>query len=638
MEQENKNLMGPLLVILTGSIIFIFFHWAAYTQIYVPEGKTMLAFTLKIINPDVKMIYVRIIYYAMLWCLFLLYPSIKIGRTLDDKQKKIYLISSFSLFILFLVGYIDFFIWDVIIYPMIIIITIPITVRAAAALRKRIKEETFFGGASCEPAEKNFFFEFNTTEGLLRVHKPEENIFIDGGPGSGKSHYLIKFMIQQAAQRQYAGIIYDYEGDPTKDGCPILSNIAFSSVLNYAKSTPNYNLKFAFINFTDMTRTVRVNILSTKYYRPESAQLFIDNVATCLMKNLEPSWKEKTDFWAGNAINYVSSVMYMLYKNYSKEGYNTLPHAVSVCLSDSDTVFRFLESDPEIAKTMSPMISAWKLGASQQTAGAVSSAQLPLRLIYKKEIYWVLGKDEFSLDITNKDNPVLLCIGNSPELKDSISPAISSIFTVVQSQMNNSGKAPSIFCIDELPTINLYGLDRFIATARKHFVSTILAAQDYMQLVRDYGDKSASTVRASCGSRFQGKTGNNKTCEEIAKLLGDMKKTNLSYSDQSSGGHSVTESLQREKVLQERDIASQESGHFFGIISNGRPPFIYTDFEPFHKVPMQLSSIPAFACKYKSGNDETDRNIQYSLVSENFKKIESDVTLLLSSFIAASDE
>jgi hypothetical protein len=597
----------------------------------------MTTLFIKVLSPEVKIQYVHIIFYVYMWSFFLLFPSIKLGRKMNDKDKIIYTSISVSIFLLLLIGYTDLFIWDLIVYPMLILTNIPITVRAAASLRKKVKEETFFGGASCLPATDNFFFDFNTDEGPLRIHKPEENIYIDGGPGSGKSHYLIKFILDQAAKRQYAGVVYDYEGDPTKKGCPILSNIVYSSIFKYAQESKNYNLKFAFLNFTDMTKTVRVNILSKKYFTEDNAQLFIDNIATCLMKNLEPSWKEKTDFWAGNAINFVSSVMYILYKNYSDEGFNTLPHAISVCLSDSDTVFHFLESDPEVAKTMSPMISAWKLGASQQTAGAVSSAQLPLRLLYKKEIYWVLGKDEFSLDITNAENPVLLCIGNSPELKDSISPAISSVLTVVQSQMNNPGKSKSIFCIDELPTIVLYGLDRFIATARKHFVSIILAVQDYMQLVRDTGEKSASTIRASCGTRFQGKTGNNKTCDEIVKMLGDIQKTKLSYTDQSSGGSSVQESLQREKVLQERDIASQESGHFFGIISNGKPPFIFTNFEPFHKYPLNMISIPPFACKYNSGDPEMDKKIHNNLVKENMKKVDADVTELLSRFIPAEN-
>ena len=45
-----------------------------------------------------------------------------------------------------------------------------------------------------------------------------------------------------------------------------------------------------------MSRTVRVNVLSPKYMSKGNESLFIRNIIVTLMKNLEASWKEKTDF------------------------------------------------------------------------------------------------------------------------------------------------------------------------------------------------------------------------------------------------------------------------------------------------------------------------------------------------------
>ncbi len=95
-----------------------------------------------------------------------------------------------------------------------------------------------------------------------------------------------------------------------------------------------------------------------------------------------------------------------------------------------------LSEDPEIALNMSSMLTAWKLGAQQQTAGAVSSAQTPLVLLNNKYIFWVLSplpEEEFSLDITNKEHPTLLCVGNAPTIKEAVSPAISCIGSVLMS-------------------------------------------------------------------------------------------------------------------------------------------------------------------------------------------------------------
>jgi len=635
MDQETKSIYGITLFLFTLFLLFLLAHWIVFTGIYEIEFKNSSLDNIILKLGNIRMIFPVLFFYVLMWGMLILFPNHRLRKKFrEHKYRYLFLVISLACFIVLCNSYLYISIWDYFIYPLAFFLIFPSTILAAAALLKsKFREEKFFGGASCLPAQDNFYYEYNTKEGKLRIHKPEENIFIDGGPGSGKSHYLIKFNINQAAKNQYAGVIYDYEGDPTKEGCPILTNIVYSSVVDAASKNPNYKMKFAFLNFTDMSKTVRVNILSKRYFTEQNAQLLINNIATCIMKNLEPSWKEKTDFWANNAINFFSSVMYMLYKNYSDQGLNTLPHAISLCLSDADTVFRFLSSDDEISKTMAPMISAWKMGAEQQTAGAVSSAQLPLSLLYHKEIFWVLGADEYNLDITNRENPSLLCIGNSPELKVSISPAISSIFVVVMNQMNNSGKYKSIFCIDELPTINLFGLDNFISTARKHRVSTVLAIQDFSQLVRDYGEKSGTIIRSNCGTRFQGKTGNMKTCEEVSQMLGDIKKENLSFSNQSGGSTSTTESLQREKVLQPRDISAQESGHFFGVISNGQPPFIFTDFMPFHKeVPLKINQVPPFAYKIKTKSEEENQKIHNALVKENFKKIENEIAELLEQF------
>lgn len=69
--------------------------------------------------------------------------------------------------------------------------------------------------------------------------------------------------------------------------------------------------------------------------------------------------------------------------------------------------------------------------------------------------------------------------------------------------------------VDEFPTIMLQGIDTFIGTARKHYVSTILAVQDFNRAIRDYGDKSANILKSSCGTQAYGMTGNDKTARDI---------------------------------------------------------------------------------------------------------------------------
>ena len=248
-----------------------------------------------------------------------------------------------------------------------------------------------------------------------------------------------------------------------------------------------------------------------------------------------------------------------------------------------------------------------------------------------KYIFWVLSplpEEEFSLDITNKAHPTLLCVGNAPTIKEAVSPAISCIGSVLMSQMNNPGKATSIFMVDEFPTILLQGIDTFIGTARKHNVATILAVQDFNQAVRDYGEKSANILKASCGTQAYGMTGNEKTAKDIENLLGEKKEAQESYSHQTSGSDSVTESLQKEKVLKARDIAGQAAGHFIGKIAGGKPPFFNVQMDMCR---FKEKEIPRFSLPVKLGNGKEDLEVEIleEIVQQNYIRIIEDVNSLL---------
>jgi len=582
--KENKELPATFLAVVIIVVMLLLFDFLAINNILIPLQALLKPF----IVVHGKIVFVKSGYTVLLIFYFALMPRLKMRGT--NSERLIFVSISFLLsFFIILSTWLPF-LYSVYIFPIILCLHIPFTAFAVSAMRKGfLKDEQFFDGISNE--ESDFYFKFGTADGELTIHKPQQNIWIDGGPGSGKSDTFIKSIITQSAERGYAGLVYDWEGDPKKHGCPLLSSVAYGAVIEAKKKNPNMKLEWAFINFTDMMRTKRVNVLSEKYLDPNNPGLYIKNIVTTLMKNLEPSWKEKTDFWANNAINYVYSVAYLCYKQRDR-GINTLAHVISICLSDSDAVFSWIEKDDEISKNMASMLTAWRLKAQQQTAGAVSSAQLPLSLMNNKYIFWVLSpreNEEFSLDITNKEHPTLLCLGNAPSIKEAVSPAIGSICTVIMSQMNNPGKNKSILCVDEIPTVNLNGIDVFIGTARKHYVSTILALQDFNQMVRDYGEKSAEILKANCGSQFFGMTGNKKTAQDIQELFGEYKKVSESFSEQDSGGGSRSESLQKEKIIMTRDVAGQPTGHFIGKIANGKPPFFSTQFDcytgPFEKIP-----------------------------------------------------
>jgi hypothetical protein len=624
MEQRKQNWDDVLSFIIILFIIVFLGDWLFYNGIVKPEmtNKFWAIIVRFFFKAQKALILFRFFYLVILVLWVWNLPSVKIARKMTVDHRNFYRVIFLCTTPLVIIGYhTGLLLYDMFIYPVIFLSNIFFTVRAINTFHHGVKSETMLEGVSSKESE--FFFEFKTNQGNLIVHSPQQNFWIDGGPGSGKSESLIKPIIKQAAERGYAGIIYDYEGDPREPEAPILGRIAYAA-LEKAKAT-NQGLKthFSFINFTDMAKTVRVNPLSERYIKD---RLAVQDLVQNLMSNLSVNRdRDKADFWEKYGTALIFGTTWKLFKDHREEGLATIPHVIAILLNSIDKVLRWAQEDEETSMIMAPILSAWRNKAAGQLAGVETSAQLPISILLDPNIFWVLSADEFNLDITNKENPYMLCIGNSKKLQQALAPAISVILTVIMKQMNSSGKVPSVFCFDEFPTVKVNGIDTFIATARKHHVSTVLALQDFTQAERDYGKNTAHILRASCGNQFFGMTGNLETARYVSEMLGEIKKENVSYTT-NKDNISTSESLQREKVLQARDIFGQAIGNFTGKIAGGKPPFFSSQFEEFK---FEDKPIPDFAYKIKTGDPIMDRSILNNLVMDNYNKILSEATCLL---------
>lgn len=485
--------------------------------------------------------------------------------------------------------------------------------------------------------KKGISFRFKTNKGWLSIFNPMQGIFIDASAGFGKSESLIEPIIAQAIKNDYALCIYDFEGNPNEKDAPILGRTAYTALQNELepkKSKFNNILRsvlaprkvrsFKFINFVDMAKTCRCNPLDRKYVR---TRLEAQELADTIMKNLEKDWINKTDFWAQNAISFLTAAIWMMNKNYPQ--FNTLPHVVSLLLNPYDVVLKFLSQDDEVRKLMMPIITAFEEKAGSQSAGAVSSTQLPISKLFTPEIFWVCSKNELDLDITNPENPIILCIGNAPHIKTSLSPVVSLILNVCMNQMNQLGKHPkSAIIIDELPTIYVNKMDSLPATARKKGVSTIVAIQDYNQLDRDYTTKNAKVIKGVLSNYFLGGTNNYDEAEKLSKMIGNVTVFDRNIS-RSGSGETVSDNSRQERIIRPESIINQPVGHFTGKIAQGEPAAFSCQLPRFK---MDKLEIKPFAFKAKTGEEVFDRKILDKQVELNFKKIQEEIDQLLAPF------
>lgn len=559
----------------------------------------------------------RIIYLTLLTSFVINTPSISKSKNFN-KYKICYFILSFITSFFLVLGYLQYNFYNLYIYPFIFFSNIILLSKTLSFAKDNFSDDSIFGISS---SHDDISIPIKTTTGkFLYIKNPKRGIYINGNPGSGKSASIIKPILYHCAYYGRAGFVYDYEGDPLYANSPILSKVCYTGIVNgkNALGSKNHKTKFAFLNFTDLSKTVRVNPFSPKYLK---SRLDIINVCNILMKNLEPSWREKTDFWANNAINYITGITYMLWKHHPDK--ISLPLIVATSLQPHDAVLRWLCSDSEVEKIIIPIATAFRQNAEGQIAGATSSAQLPTTKLLDENIFYVLNPttdaESFDLNITNPSNPMLFCIGMSPTLVEALAPPISVISSVCMKEMNNSGKVPSIFCADEFPSVMFDKIDKFIATSRKHGVSTTLALQDQMQANINYGEKSANVIKTSLANHFYGTTGDYKIAKEVSESLGKIKKTKQSYSESSESNLTKSTSQEKDEVLQIRDIMSQPPGHFTGIIAGGNPPFFHTKFREFFLD--NEFNIPAFgsSAQFSSPGESVSNELLERMFNANLK-------------------
>jgi len=641
MTQEKKALNMAVTLMVVFFTFMLVIDYLAINKFSFFTSNKVYNEIIKVFLPLIKFDYfLRLAYLLMLAFSASLIPSMSLNKNKTKEQVRNYRLAAAFLSLVFIMGNINFSLYDMIVYPITWILATMYVIKGLGGVNKKLNEgEEFFKKANTESSGCSLTY--NTIDkGPITFKIANSHFLIDAGTRSGKSESFIKPAIKYALQNGWCALIYDYNGDPTKSGQPIQTKTAYLALMEADKE--KVKTKFAFLNPTDMTRTVRVNILAERYVKNESlAKLFFSNFANTIMKNLEPLWSTKPDFWAKNAISYLNAVMYMYYKHEKK--YCDLPHVIATCLyKDFNAVFRWMEQDDEVCRQFGPMYTAWKNDTKNQLSGQISSNQLPLTALDIPQIFWIFGSDDFNLDITNKNSPACLCLGNSSDFKEAVSSVISSVMLLCQSLMENDDKNPCLYAFDELNTCINLELPSFLEVIGKYNVCVMMACQNFGQVEDKFGKNVASNIRSNVGNYIQGRTGNLETAKYVCEFLGHVDKIDISYSE-SVDSHSTSERLHEKKILQNRDVGQQDQGHFLGWMLGGKPPYFSAQFD-YYKDKTREVEIPRFAINFHINDPNNsiseDKKIEMlnNMVMLNYKRVHDDVAKLMAQYVFVEEE
>lgn len=395
----------------------------------------------------------------------------------------------------------------------------------------------------------NFYHKGMYHDGWINID-PFRGTVVIGVPGSGKTFGIIQPTIRQMIEKNYTMCIYDFK-------YPDLAQIAY---YRFLKKKSKYDFKV--LNINDVTDSIRVNPLDKKYI---TTLVDAQETAACIVESLQKSDSSGGGevFFKESAIDLLAAAIYFLAK-YNNGIYSDIPHLITLITADYDILFSLLSTNPELTELISTFISSHKRKAIDQLEGQAGTLRVFLGKLATKETYYLFGKEETNLDLSNPKDPSILILAANPSTVGISSTLYALVLNRITKQVNQKGKLPFGLIVDEAPTLYVYKVDQLMATARSNKVAVVLGLQELPQFKKQYGKDSADTTISVFGNVFSGQARHKETLEWLEASFGKKKQLNESIS-LNRRDTSVTLSEKYESVIPKGKISKLETGEIVGI-------------------------------------------------------------------------
>ncbi|MFD2871909.1 conjugal transfer protein MobC [Mucilaginibacter ximonensis] len=447
----------------------------------------------------------------------------------------------------------------------------------------------------------------------INIINPFRGTLVVGSPGSGKSYFVIRHIIEQHIRKGFAVFSYDFKFDD-------LSKIVYNTFLRYRHLYPA-NTQIFFIDFDRLLH--RCNPLD-----PASMNDITDAAESgrTILMGLNREWiKRQGDFFVESPINFLTAIIWYL-RRFRDGEFCTLPHVIELMQVGYDDLFSVLRTEKEIEVLINPFINAYLNDATEQLEGQIAAAKIAMARLSSPQLYYVLSGNDFTLDINNPAAPKLVCIGNNPQKIQVYGAVISLYVNRLIKQVNQKGKLKSSLIFDEFPTIYLNGVDNLIATARSNKVATTLGIQDFSQLRKDYGREQADVIGNIVGNVVCGQvTGDTAKhlSERFGKIMQDRESISINRQDTS-----ISRSKQLEFAVPASKISGLSSGEFVGMVADN---------------PDELINLKTFHCRIINDHEAIKkeeenyldipqvRQTTPAMIQRNYEQIKQDINDLIQS-------
>ncbi len=365
--------------------------------------------------------------------------------------------------------------------------------------------------------------------GVTDIPEAQQGIAVCGAPNSGKTYSIIDPAIRDAINQGFAICVYDFKGQQLEAHAAYAASQGYE-VHVFAPGFP----------YTGVCNPL-------DFVRDASDALMAGQLAEVIYKNTRRgSSASENDFFSQAGQKLVEAVMLLAkitpYPDLlmAKKLLNlpSLPTRIRLAAATGKIPTWTLES-------FSQLISSED--AEKQVAGIVATAQRTFdKFISKELIPSFVGKTTIPLDLKGKQ---ILFLQVDTQKRDVVAPLLAALLhLIIARNFAQPRKEPLVVSLDELPTLHLDGLPKWINEFRSYGFCPILGYQNFAQLQHTYGRELSQAIFAACGTKVFFNPRDDETASLISRYLGEKEVRVFTKSTSSGMSHSTSRNEQLQKM------------------------------------------------------------------------------------------
>ena len=382
---------------------------------------------------------------------------------------------------------------------------------------------------------------YKTGTGAMFVTDAQRGTAAIGASSSGKTYSVIDPLIRSAVEQGFPTIIYDFKYPEQS-----------SKIVAYA-AKQGYEVSVFAPGFKESGTCNVLDFMSD----PDDG-LMARQIGASLTANLGGKNAGKRDEFFGDAGDQLMQALMMLAKSLPEPDLMT-----ASVLATLDKLPNRIVKARERCKTVGD--DEWQLSTltymafsqviqlidSEKTlSGVIGTAQRVFsRFLVRELISTLCGETTIPIEMEGKK---LLIIGMDQTRRDAVAPLLATVLTMLVNH-NLYGKDridPLVLCLDELDSLYLPDLKRWVTEGRFKGLCPIIGFQNIGQIEESYGKGILQTVLGGCGTKVILNPQDKASAEYFSSYLGE-ETLDIKQSSKSTGKSSSTT---RSRQLNKRQL------------------------------------------------------------------------------------